>query len=174
MFSTHCPTVFLQQIMTCQNELQGWLTLYCESAATYVSQLHFCREIRNFLSLCCCNPLRFCSDLWLVWESLKRPEMASLQTYGEESRGQRWAWWRRSCGRRSFDRGRRRCTRTRTSRNDPSPRQVLHTKALKLYIRWIHKWMGICKDHTQVSPSSTIYLLFCQGIVELVRSFTIS
>ena len=36
------------------------------------SRLHFCREIGNFLSMNCCSPLWFCSNLKLVWMRLNK------------------------------------------------------------------------------------------------------
>ena len=47
------------------------LQICCDSAATCNSQLHFCREIGNFLPLQRCSPLKFCSNLRLVWTRLR-------------------------------------------------------------------------------------------------------
>ena len=53
------------------SQTKGWFTLHCKSAATCDKQLHFWREIGNFLSLQHHSPLGHCRNLQLVRTSLK-------------------------------------------------------------------------------------------------------
>ena len=56
--------------------LKGWFTLCSKFAAVCNSQLHFYREIRNFLVLHCCSLLRFCRNV---------SEQASMSVFPKSS-----------------------------------------------------------------------------------------